>query len=357
MQTAAMTSRFLTGCSSKAGFADSEIVVSHCGLIQHIVASLLAENVYSKEIFLKLANALIHFAERAYTLRDLEALQEVSRVLMSLPIGAARQIGLYYHALAINRKGQIDEAKTFLETVADNAPITYRARAIQTLGANHHAKGDLDEALRFQLEALRVASDRNAHGLQTTLLARLEIATFKSLNEDHKGALAILESLSPLVQIVGRQNPLYLYFYNNELAVEFGEVGRVAEANAACAIALASPFASAYPEWSETRDELAAKCASATPSIVAINRAPEAEPSAQVQPQPKPQLSRSRLSKWLAVEDTFLQRPLITTAPIATIACAQIAQNILDRVLVCHRISRAHCASLNTQPAIVNNNG
>ncbi|MEK6407968.1 MAG: hypothetical protein AABN34_13485 [Acidobacteriota bacterium] len=329
-----MTSRFLTGCSSKAGFADSEIVVSHGGLIQHIVVSHLAQTVYSQEAFLKLTNALIQFAEQAYTLRDLDALEEVSRVLMNLPIDAARQIGLYYHALAINRKGRIDEAKTFLETVADNAPMTYRARAIQTLGANHHAKGEFDEALRFQLEALRVVSDWNAHGLQTTLLARLEIATFKSLNEDHKGALAILESLSPLVQIVGRQNPLYFYFYHNELAVEFGELDRITEAEAACAIALASPFAPAYPEWTETRDEIAAKRASATPSIVAINRAPEAEPSPQVEQQRKPHRSRPRLSNWLSSEKTSVQRASTTIVVSAVVAHDGLTQSILDRVRI-----------------------
>jgi tetratricopeptide (TPR) repeat protein len=273
MQTAAMTSCFFTGCSSKVGLGDSENVVSHGGLIQHIVVSHLAKSVSSRKIFLNLTDALIHFAEQAYTLRNLEALEEVSRVLISLPLDEARQIGLYYHSLAINRKGRTSEAEALLEGVVNNAPITYRARAIQTLGANNHDRGQLDEALRFQLEALRAASDCNTRGLQTTLLARLEIATIKSLNEDHKGALAILNSLSPLVQIVGRQNPLYFYFYHNELAVEFGELGRTAEAEAACAVALASPFASAYPEWTDTRLELEAKRTSATPSVVAINRA------------------------------------------------------------------------------------
>lgn len=103
MQTAAMTSRFLTGCSSSVGLADSEIVVSNGGLIQHIV-SHLAQTVYSQEVFLKLTNVLIQFAEQAYILRDVDALAEISKVLMSLPIDGARQIGLYYHALGIKRR-------------------------------------------------------------------------------------------------------------------------------------------------------------------------------------------------------------------------------------------------------------
>jgi len=92
----------------------------------------LAQTAHSQEAFLKLTNTLIHFAEHAYMLRDADALEEVSRILINLPIAGTQQIGLYYHALAINRKGRRDEAEILLETVADTAPITYRARAIQT---------------------------------------------------------------------------------------------------------------------------------------------------------------------------------------------------------------------------------
>ncbi|MEK6287879.1 MAG: hypothetical protein AABO57_19340 [Acidobacteriota bacterium] len=333
MQAAAITSRFLTGCSSSSGFTDSEIVVSHGGLIQHIVSSRLAQTVHTQEAFLNLTNALIHFAEQAYSRRDPDALKEISGVLMNLPIDAARQVGLYYHALAINRRGQRDEAETLLEMVVDNAPIAYRARAIQTLGTNLHDKGQLDEALRFQLEALRAASDRNAHGLQTTLLARLEIATIKSLNEDHKGALALLESIWPLVQIVGRQNPLYFYFYQNELAVDFGELGRIAEAEDACKIALAYPFASAYPEWAQTRQELEAKRTAATPSIVAVNQSLEAESSPQVRPQRQTKTSTALALNWLASDKTSFQRSIIPIPAIAITALTAIS--ILDRVLFC----------------------
>src|SRR4029079_1427801 len=103
---------------------------------------------------------LIQFAEQAYLRRDVDALEDVSRVLMNLPVDAARQVGLYYHALAIKRKGDLDGAQMLLEAVADNAPLNYRARAIQGLGANYHDKGQLDDALRFQVEALRIASGK-----------------------------------------------------------------------------------------------------------------------------------------------------------------------------------------------------
>ncbi len=340
MQTAAMTSRFLTGCSSKTGFADSEIVASHGDLIQHIVVSHLSQTVYSQETFLKLTNALIHFAEHAYTLRDLDALEDVSRVLMNLPVDAARQVGLYYLALAINRKGQRDEAEALLGIVADNAPVTYRARAIQALGGIHHYKGQLDEAFRFQLEALRVASHKSADGSLTTLMARVEISIIKSLDGDHRDALSDLRSLSPLVNLVAKQKPFYFYSFHNDLAVELGELGYIEQAEAACNIALACPFASAYPEWAETRQELEAKRTSATPSVVPINQTSEVIPAPQMQPQPCQKPKRVVAFWWLSIKRISPHIASIAIAKFRAIANGRTTPNTLERLGRCIR-SRA----------------
>jgi hypothetical protein len=333
MQTAANTSRFLTGCSSSVGLADSEIVVSRGGFLQHIVANHLAQTVHSQELFVKLTNQLIRFAEQFHIMLDLPALEEVSRILMNLPVDAARQIGLYYHALPVNRRGQRDEIEGLLNTVADSAPLTYRARAIQALGALHHYNGQLAEVLRFQLEALRMASDKGARDLQTILISHLEISLVKGETGDHKGALAILENVSPLVHEVAKQRPFYFYVYQNELAIELGEAGRIPEATAASAIALASPYAAAYPNWAETRQELEAKRATATPSVVAINRAPEAEQSAQLEPQRKPESPRRLAFTWPAGDKQPFQTSAIPFP--ATARSALNTMSILDRVLIC----------------------
>jgi hypothetical protein len=87
------------------------------------------------------------------------------------------------------------------------------------------------------------------------LLAHLEISHFKSDTGDHQAALATLENLSSIVQIVAKESPLYFYFYHNELAVEFGELGRLDEAKAALQVALTSRYAPAYPNWAKTRQE------------------------------------------------------------------------------------------------------
>jgi tetratricopeptide (TPR) repeat protein len=339
MQTAAMTSRFLTGCSSSVGLADSEIVVSRGGLLRHIVAWHLAQTVHSQDLFVKLTNELIGFAEQAYVMRDVVALDELSHVLMNLPVEAARQIGSYYYALALNRQGKRDEAEALLGKIADDAPTTYRARAIQTLGGNYHDKGQLDEALRFQLEALRSASDRTTRGLQTTLLARWEISIIRGLDGDHRGALSDLKNLRPLLNLAAKQQPFYFYAYCNDLAVELGELGRIAEAEAASEVAIASPYAPAYPNWAETRQELEAKRTSATPSVVAINQTSEVI-------SPQTQRKRCQTPKrvvafcWLSTKRTSPQIALIAIARFWAIAGRRTNRDTLDRLGSCIR-SRA----------------
>ena len=279
MQNAATTNRFLTGYSSKVESADPEIVVSRSGLLWQIVARHLTQTFHSQAAFLKLTHDLIEVAEQAYVTRNQDVLEEVSRVLMSLPVEAARQIGLYYYALSIIRKGQFEEAQRLLETVADNGPPAYRARAIQGLGATYHYLGRLDEALRFQFETLRAVPNQTAHGLQTALMAHMEISIIRSIDGDHKGALSDLKRLSPVVNLAAKQSPFYFYAYRNDLAVVLGDIGHIAEAEAAIEIALHSPYALVYPNWAETRQEIEAKRTAATPSVVAVTQAPQSDSS------------------------------------------------------------------------------
>lgn len=334
MQTAAITSRFLTG-SSKAALADSDIGVSPSGLFQHIVASCLAKTAHSQEIFDKLTKDLIRFAEQAYLARDLNTLDEVSQLLMSLPVDPAQQIGIYYYALAIYRKGQRDEAEALLEKIVNDGPITYRARALQTLGANYLDKGQLDETLRFQLEALRMASDNKAQCLQTIVKAHFEIAVVRSLTGDHQGSLSNFEKLWPLVCHIS--NPFYFYLFQNGLAVELGEVGRVQEAKVASKIALTSPFAAAYPEWAETRQELAAKRTSATPSVVPVRQTAEGIPASRTEPQHSQKPDRVLAFCRLIIKGTAFQITLILIAGFKASADRPIRIDILDQLGRCFR--------------------
>lgn len=333
MQKAAKTSRFLIDLSLSSELADSERLTGRESLVEHIVGGALARAVNSRQLFDALVQTLIRLAEHAFSMRNAKSLHEASLILLNLPAPKARLIGQYYQALAIRRGGNIDESLPLFAAAADRAPLVYRARALQTLGALYHKKGRLDEALRFHREAARAASSDNERDPLTTLVVNLETTCIKSEIGDHHGALADYEQLWPLVRLVSREHPLYFYFYHNELAVEFGELGRLAEAEAACKIALASPFAPAYPEWSETRQELEAKRTAATPSIVAISRAPEAEPSPQIETKRQPEPSRRLSFSWPASNKASFQRSVTPFPAKATSAFKAVS--ILDRVLGC----------------------
>ena len=334
MQTAAKTSRFLIDLSSERGFADWESAIGNGSLLQHFVVSRLAHSTNSRQLFSELAQILIRLAEHAYGLRDMRKVQEASLVLMNLPLAGAQQIGLFYQALSLKRAGQIEKAQSLFEAIADGGPSAYRARAIQALGALHYDRGEPSEALRFHLEAARAVSDDSGN-LLVRLMVQLEISHIRADIGDHRGAFANLESISPLVGLVAKQCPFYFFFYHNALAVELGELGRIAEAEAACAITLASPFAAVHTNWAETRDEIAAKRVSATPSVVAFNRAPDLAPSPQAEPEHKPKPVGRLAFSWTACKKTFLQRASTAIAVAAAISDNGTTQSILDRVLIC----------------------
>ncbi len=332
MQTAANINLVLIDLSSKSGFADSQTAVSDDTSYLHVFVSEWAHAFQSRRAFQELTDKLLRVAEHAYCLRDMKTVQEAALILMNLPMDSARQVGQYYQALAFKKNAKKDEAQALLESVADRAPLTYRARAIQTLGTIHHEQGQLDDALRLYLEAARVALCKSPPDLLTNLMAHLQVSFIKSDVGDHRGALTHLENLLPLVRHAAKQSPFYFYVYQSDLAFELARVGRIAEAGASCEIAIASPFASAYPEWTETRDEIAAKRQSASPSFVAVNRAPEVEHSPQIEPQREPRRSRARLSIWLASEKASFQRASIVIVVSALVVHDGLAQSILDRV-------------------------
>jgi tetratricopeptide (TPR) repeat protein len=334
MHSTAKTSRFLIDFSSGGQLANPASAVSRVGLLQHTVVSRLTIAA-SRQVSDQFVQRLIQLAEHAYGLRDMKTLQETSELLANSPIAGARQIGQYYRALVIKRDGRAEEAQVLFERVADNAPLGYRARAIQTLGVIHHEQGHLDDALRLYVEASRAASLERQPALLTDLLVHLQIPVIKACAGDHQGALEYLERVSPLVRLVANQQPSYFYFYQNALAVELAELGRIAEAEAASAIALASPFAPAYPEWSETREEIAAKRTSATASVIGLNYAPKARPSPKIEPHRQRRQARKRGRRIrLSGKDSF-QRSIV---PIpATVTNPLSAMSILDRVLSCIR--------------------
>jgi tetratricopeptide (TPR) repeat protein len=279
-----------------------------------------------------LTDKLITLAERAYWLRDMSTVQDVGLILTNLPMQPAREIGPFYRALSLKRSGKKDEARILLESVVESAQRGYRARAIQTLGTIRHEQGDLADALKLYLMAAKTVPNRSCSSLLPNLMAQLQVCFIKSDIGDHKGALKHLHSLLPLVLHIAKESPIYFFLYHNALAVEFAETNQIVEAQRACEIALASPFAHAYPEWSATRDEIAAKGKTASHSVTAVPRAENARPAPQVRPQHVHRAARA-VDGCTANVRISVQRPIFEF-PAKQLAVSTAAK-ILDRMLSC----------------------
>jgi tetratricopeptide (TPR) repeat protein len=270
--------------------ADLESIVSPGGLYRHVSLTQLTHALNSHQTINSLANKLTWVAERAYNLRNFEVVQEASRALAHLPSVSAQHVGTYYSALATYRNGQAEESWQLLEKVLNDGPPAYKARAMQAMGALYYDFGKSEDALKYHIEALRMTSLNNRCDLLTVLLAHLEISHIASDQGDHQKALYALEKALPIVRLVAKENPFYFYLFQNELACELGENGRFAEAEAASLIALSSSHADAYPNWAETRQEIAARRLSASKSQIAFRRlsSPTPNRSTRLIPDRKP---------------------------------------------------------------------
>ncbi|HXG94048.1 MAG TPA: hypothetical protein VNN73_17020 [Blastocatellia bacterium] len=261
----------------------------------------------------------------------MDAVEQASQVMLALPISdELKGIARYYEALCVKHQGDFDKARHSLERVVEEAIPQYRARVLLSIAATHYDTGNISEAALVYLEAGKVALNTDT---LTATQSAWQTAIIKSIHGDHRQALEDLEKLFPLVRTIAKHYPVLYYNYLNSLAVELGEVGRIAEAEAALSIALASPFASAYPEWIETRNEIAAKRQTASPSTVAFNRAPETDLSAQAEPQ------RNAKSKAIALYWPAGKQPsyaaLVGIPATAVISCQRTVQPTLERLGKC----------------------
>jgi len=294
---------------------------------QRLIYSLLARNLYTTESFQFLGGQLAEIARHAHLARQMDVVEQASQVMLALPISRElKAVAHYYQAICTWRRGHADEARRMLERVTEES-TAYRARAWLTIGATHFGQGKAETALPFYLAAGRAAGERD---LLTFAESQKMIAVVRSIHGDHRQALDGLERLFPLVRAIGKRYPALYYEFLNSLSIELGEVGRLDEANTACAIALASPFASAYPEFAETRDELEAKRTAATPSIVAISVAPKT--SSQAQPERNPKPIRALPFIRPARENRFLQTSIAIALAIPLV---ESTHRILDRICFC----------------------
>jgi hypothetical protein len=203
---------------------------------------------------------LIRLAEIAYGARDFVTLDELSQVMLAIPRKSAQDAARYYAAVIAKRVGQLDHAIELLSTL--NQP-----RAIQTLATVCENRGEWGEAIRLHVEAMRVGQ---AIDTLAVINAQLQLSAFKSLDGDHQASLEDLQRLHPFVALATPQHPHLWPLFHNDLAFELLQLGRIEEARAASAVAVASPIAHAYPEWQETAAEITERQSSRAIITVAI---------------------------------------------------------------------------------------
>jgi hypothetical protein len=209
-------------------------------------ASILNHVALTNESLEQATARLIRLAELAYNTRRFDDLKPIADALLSIPFAAAQKAGKYYQAVLVMRAGQLNAAASML------APIS-APRALLTLGAIHRAKGDSQEAARYNVEAMHAGMGRD---LFTFACASAQLATIRAIEGDHAGSLYAFESLAPIMRAIAKAHPHVIASWHNSRAIELAELGRITEAQQAVSVALASSIAHAYPEFQETAAEL-----------------------------------------------------------------------------------------------------
>jgi tetratricopeptide (TPR) repeat protein len=272
MQTAANNNLVLMDSFSSRRFAEFQNQAGYGRLYQQILSGLIKDT-YSTQFFTALANRLIASADQFYHFKRMEEVEQISQLLINLPIGEEyRIISRHYEGLCLFKKGKIAEARTLLEYVAEHGPARYKGKAVLCLSAAAYLRHDFKSFAEYCVEANRLASGNDARDHRTIVESQRNLILVKSLAGDHQGAVADLERLFPFARALSRWHPDLFSNYLNSYAVELGEVGRLEEATSMSETALASPYARVHPEWQETRDELAIRSRRASRSAVAVKR-------------------------------------------------------------------------------------
>jgi hypothetical protein len=209
------------------------------------------------------SQALIRLAEIAYGARDYVTLNALSQALLAIPCKPAQNAATYYRAVLFKRAGQLDRAAAMLADL-------HQPRALLTLATVYENKGEWTEALRLHVEVMRRAKDVDVFAF---VCAAMQLAMVRAIDGDHANALKGFQSLSPMVRAVAKTQPYIYPAWCNAMAVELAAIGRIEEAQAASAVAMASPIARAYPEWQETAAEIAEPQSSRAIVTVALPQA------------------------------------------------------------------------------------
>jgi tetratricopeptide (TPR) repeat protein len=213
--------------------------------------------------FVELGKRLTAAAETAQSMRQTEAVREYALILSNIPVKEYQLIGQYYLGWYACCTGG-DVPTSLFENIFDHSK-TYKSKSLITLGALAGARGDFEGEMRYLKEAIRHSDFANSIRIVRG------VAMVKAKEGFHKSAVRSLESVLPVLRFA---RPEVYYNTLNSLAVEYGEIGRIEEAQNVCKIVLASPFTFAYPEWRETEQDLAIRGYKSRSSVPIIRKIP-----------------------------------------------------------------------------------
>ena len=324
--------------------------VEQDGLYQRFT-QILTRALRTRQAVNELAGKLIYVADQAYAARQFDVLGFLGQLLANLS-SAHESTGYYYQALHLNHKGleDIPYARSLFEEVADDAQSQYRHRAVLALGSTFVRAGDHRAAMSLYREALRhMARDRIFDPVTLCIVNRMA-AVIKALEGDHNGAVDDLERLFPLARIAGSSQPYAYYDYLNAMAVELAAVGRIDQARRVSEMAIASPFAPAYPEWHETFDEIEYKLRRASRSIVAVPKQVERTFDAILQMMPDLSSDRSAPQSSEAPGQNFMQSGNLVLLPVTERRVDSTTEKEKGRVLSFRKWKMASQKPCHLQP-------
>lgn len=259
--------------------------------------------------------------------------REVGLILSNVPVKHHRAIGWYFLAVAANSvgNGDQDEAKRLFELVVDEAPDSYKAKAILSLGALAVHRNDFDSASHCFQETIKAEKIGMA-----SLQAIRGVSLLKSIEGFHKSAITDLEGILPIV----RYAPLKVRLdCLNSYAVELSEVGRLQEAENVSALVITSPLARYYPEWQETLSDVRSKRKRrfvVTISRPRIEQEDEADSEAKSEAESEGQENALQTARIQTVID-FMNINLHRKIPLTELAeVASVSQSHLSRLFNLH---------------------
>src|SRR2546423_5783568 len=160
MQMATINNRFNIEWFSFATDGETNHV-SPQGAFYQQIASKLIKAVYDTETLTSAANRLITFADHALILKQTETVEQISRLLIHIPLPQTYQsIGDYYQAFCLKRRGETEQARAGFERLAESPslPLKFRARAMQAIGSSYSERRRYNEAAHFFIQAAQAAS-------------------------------------------------------------------------------------------------------------------------------------------------------------------------------------------------------